>query len=183
MESLHQLLTQRRSIRRYTKEPIDAEQVKLILEAALMGPTSKSSRSWQFVAVDDPAVLSALADCKPTYATSIREAPLAVVVVGDPSKSEAWIEDASIAASFMMLQAVDLGLGACWVQVLGRTAADGTPSEEVIRETLGIPAEFRPVCVVTIGHPDEQRRTIDTDKLKWEKVHIERWKTPNQPQQ
>ena len=53
MTSFHDLLINRRSIRRYTDEPVAADDVRLILEAGLMAPTSKSSRSWQFIAVDD----------------------------------------------------------------------------------------------------------------------------------
>ena len=63
MENLHDLLVRRHSIRKYTDEPISAEDVKLILEAALLAPTSKSSRSWQFVAVDDREMLQRLAGC------------------------------------------------------------------------------------------------------------------------
>ncbi|MDE6322289.1 MAG: nitroreductase family protein, partial [Muribaculaceae bacterium] len=54
MTDLHQLLINRRSIRRYTPQPIDPDQVRLILEAALMAPTSKNSRAWQFIAVENP---------------------------------------------------------------------------------------------------------------------------------
>ncbi len=51
MENFHDLVINRRSIRRYTDQQLDPEQVKLILEAALMAPTSKNSRSWHFVLV------------------------------------------------------------------------------------------------------------------------------------
>ena len=61
MENFHEMLVRRHSIRKYTDEPISAEDVKLILEAALLAPTSKSSRSWQFIAVDDASMLERLA--------------------------------------------------------------------------------------------------------------------------
>lgn len=72
MTDLHQLLLERRSIRRYTSEPLSADDVKLILEAALLSPTSKNSRSWQFVAVDDPSMLERLAGCKPSGAMPVK---------------------------------------------------------------------------------------------------------------
>ena len=115
MENFHELIINRRSIRKYTDEPISPDDVKLILEAGLMAPTSKSSRSWQFVVVEDREMLQHLGECKSNYATSIARAPLAIVVTADPAKSDAWIEDASVAATFMQLQAADLGLGSCWV--------------------------------------------------------------------
>lgn len=176
MENLHDLLVRRHSIRKYTDEPVDADSVRLILEAALLAPTSKSSRCWQFIVVDDKAVLEKMSECKPAGALPLKRAAFAVVVCADPSKSDPWIEDASIAAAYMQLQASDLGLGSCWIQVRDRYAADGTPSEEVIQELLGIPEVFPVLCVMTFGHPDEERKPVDTSKLLWEKVHIGSWK-------
>lgn len=176
MENFHELLLDRRTIRKYTGEPVAPEDVKLILEAALTAPTSKSGRSWQFVVVEDRDMLSRLGQCKPNYATSIAEAPLAVVVTADMTKSEAWIEDASVAAIIMQLQAADLGLGSCWVEVRDRYRADGEPAEEYVRELLGIPEEMGVVCIVSFGHKNEERRRIDPSRLQWEKVHIGKWR-------
>ena len=64
MENLHELLVNRRSIRRYTTQEVNADDVRLILEAALMAPTSKSSRPWQFIVVDDKEMLERLSQCK-----------------------------------------------------------------------------------------------------------------------
>lgn len=175
MNNFHELLINRRSIRKYTSEPIDAESVKLILEAGLMAPTSKSSRSWRFVVVEDEATLKSLAECKPSGAAPISKCKLAVVVCGDTTASDPWIEDASIAAVFMQLQAADLGLGSCWIQVRGRSTAFDQPSEEYIQELLEIPEHVNVLCVVTFGHKDEERRPIDPTKLEWEKVSVGRW--------
>lgn len=175
MENLRELLLTRHSIRRYTPEPIDAESVKKILEAGLLAPSSKNARSWQFVAVDDKEKLSKLADCKPNYATSIKDASLAIVVCTDPTKSEAYIEDATVAAILMHLQAADLGLGSCWVQVRGRFSADEEPSENIVREVLGIPYDIVVECIMTFGHPAETRKPVNPEKLMWEKVHIGSW--------
>jgi nitroreductase len=176
MENFHDLLLNRRTIRKYTSEKVDPQAVKLILEAALTAPTSKSGRSWQFVVVEDAEMLKRLGECKSNYATSIANAPLAVVVVADITKSEAWIEDASVAAAFIQLQAADLGLGSCWVEVRDRYRDDGEPSEDYVREALSIPENFGVLCIVSIGHKDEQRRPIDPEKLQWEKVHLGKWK-------
>lgn len=172
---LHQLLLERHSIRRYTDQPIDAGDVKTILEAGLLAPSSKNARSFQFVAVEDSAVLERLSECKPNYAASVKNARLAVVVCSDPALSEAYIEDATVAAILMHLQAADLGIGSCWVQVRGRYAADGEPSENVVRETLGIPDDIVVECIMTFGYPDETRKPVNPDKLLWEKVHIGTW--------
>lgn len=172
----HELLLQRHSIRRYTDAELDAEQVKLILEAALLAPTSKNARCWQFVVVDDKDTLSRLSELKPSYAASIKDSAVAVVITVDPAKSEAYIEDASFAGAFMHLQAAALGIGSCWVQVRGRFAADGEPSEDVVRDILGIPADKVVESIVTFGISAETRRPVDPDKLQWEKVHIGNWR-------
>lgn len=172
MNYLHNLLINRRSIRRYTEQPIPADDVKLILEAGLMAPTSKNARAWQFVAVEDKEMLERLSQCKPAGAMPIAKATLAIVVAVDASVSEAWIEDGSIAASYMQLQAADLGLGSCWIEVRDRYMADGTPSNEYVQDLLGIPEQISVLCVITFGYKNEERRPCDPAKLKWENVHI-----------
>lgn len=176
MDNIHQLLVNRRSIRRYKAEPIDPQDVKLILEAGLLAPSSKNQRSWQFIAVDDPEMLERLSQCKPAGAMPIAKCALAIVVAADPTVSDPWIEDASVAASYMQLQAADLGLGSCWIQVRGRFTADNIPSEEYVQELLGMPETLPVVCILTFGKKDEERRPQAVDKLLWEKVHIGQWK-------
>lgn len=171
----HDLIIKRRSIRRYTDQPISADHVRLILEAALLSPTSKSARAWQLVVIEDKEKLDQLMGCKPAGAVSLKTCPLAVAVCVDATKSEAWIEDASVAASYMQLQASDLGIGSCWIQVYGRFAADGTSSDQFVQECLGIPENCPVLCILTFGYPAEERKLQDTEKLKWENVHIGQW--------
>lgn len=175
MENFHKLVINRRSIRRYEDRQLEAEQVKLILEAALMAPTSKSARAWEFVVVDDREMLEKMSQCKPMGAAPIERCAMAVVVSVDVEKTEPWIEDASVAASYMQLQAADLGIGSCWIQIRDRYMADGTPAQEYIQELLGMPDTMPVVCVVTFGYPAEERKPQDTSKLLWERVHIGRW--------
>lgn len=176
MESLHDLLLRRHSIRRYTTEEISAEDVKTILEAALLAPSSKSVRPWQFILVEDKNVLARLAECKAAGTRPIASCPLAIVVCASPERTDMYLEDMSIAAAYMQLQATALGLGACWIQVRNRFTADGEPAEDIVRETLGIAADMIVECIVTVGHPDEERRPVDPAKLLWEKVHVGKWK-------
>lgn len=175
MNQFHEMLLKRHSIRKYTDQEIDPESVKMILEAGLLAPSSKNGRPWHFVVVDDREMLEKMSTCKPSYATSIAVARFAVVVTVDPEKSEAYLEDAAIAAQFMQLQAEALGLGSCWVQVRGRENAEGEPSENVIRDLLGIPYSMIVECVVTFGYKNEERRPVDPAKLRWEKVSVGSW--------
>ena len=99
-----------------------------------------------------------------------------MVVTTNPEESEAYIEDASVAAAFMHLQAAALGIGSCWVQVLGRYNAEGEESQNVVRDLLGIPSDMVVVCIMTFGYSAETRKPVDPAKLKWEKVHIGTWR-------
>ena len=136
MENLHNLLVCRHSIRKYTDQQVKPEDVQLILEAALLSPTSKSSRSWQFIVVEDKGVLVRMSECKPAGAMPLKGCAFAVVVCADPAKSDAWIEDASIAAEMMQLQAADLGIGSCWIQIRDRYASGDNTG--IIRNTRDI---------------------------------------------
>lgn len=176
MTSFHDLITNRRSIRRYTDEEISADDVKTIMEAALMAPTSKSSRPWQFVIVEDSARLEALSKCKEAGAMPIAKAPLAIVVAVDVEASDPWIEDAAIAATYIQLQAQDLGLGSCWIQVRGRYTERDLESETYVQNVLDMPDTILPVAIITIGHPAEEKKPQNLEKLLWEKVHINEWK-------
>ncbi|MGL4292720.1 MAG: nitroreductase family protein [Bacteroidales bacterium] len=176
MENFHDLLIRRRSIRKYTNEPLTPEQVRLILEAALMSPAGKRKNPWQFVVVEDRTMLNQLAQAKEHGAGPIAGASLAVIVVCDPYISDTWIEDASIASILMQLQCEDLGLGSCWIEMHNRFSAEGIPATDIIRNLLGIPAELAVLSVIAIGHKDEEKKPFDPEKLQWEKVHIGNWK-------
>lgn len=169
------LVKVRRSHRKFTGEEIDGEDVKTILRAALMAPTSKGQRAWQFVVVDNKMDLEKLADAKDLGGQFLKDAPLAVVVLGDPLQNDCWVEDGSIAAISMQYQAEALGLGSCWVQMRGRGLSDGTSADMVIRGVLDIPEELSCLCVVAIGHKTDERKPQNEDKLKWENVHLEKF--------
>lgn len=175
MGSFKDLAMKRRSHRSFTAEEISAEDVRLILRAALMSPTSKGQRSWQFVVVDDKADIEKIADAKELGSQFLKKASLAVVVLGDTTSNDCWIEDCSIAAVSMQYQAEDLGIGSCWAQMRGRGLADGTQAGDVIRGILDIPENLETLCVIGFGHKSEERKLQDEDALKWENVHINKF--------
>ena len=176
MKSFSQLITARRSMRKFTDEQLTPEQVRLLLRAALIAPTSKRTNSWEFIVVDDKELLKSLSVCKPVAAQCIAEAALAVVVCADPLKSAVWIEDASIASIYMQLQAEDLGLGSCWVQVRERmSAGESQTSGEYISQLLDIPQPLQVLSVIAFGHKGMERKPFNEDNLQWEKVHMQKF--------
>ena len=175
MTEFKTLAQMRRSHRKFTSEEIDAEDVKIILRAALMSPTSKGQRAWEFVVVDDKLDLEKLSDAIAMGGQFLKDAPLAIVVLGDPMANDCWIEDGSIAAISMQYQAEELGLGSCWVQMRGRGLSDGTSADTVIRGILDIPENLSVLCVLAVGHKADERQPQNEDKLKWERVHLNKY--------
>lgn len=143
MENFSELIKNRRSMRKFTDEELTQNQVVALMKAALISPSSKRSNSWQFVVVDDKEVLKELSHCKEQASSFIADAALAIVVMADPLASDVWIEDASIASIMIQLQAEDLGLGSCWVQVRERFTATGMPSDEFVHGIWIFPCNFR----------------------------------------
>ena len=170
-----ELVQQRRSHRKFTGEEVSADDVKTILRAGLMSPTSKGQRAWQFVVVDGKTDLEKLADAKDLGGQLIKDAALAIVVLGDPMQNDCWVEDGSIAAISMQYQIEDLGLGSCWVQMRGRGLSDGTSADTVIQGVLNIPENLSCLCVIAVGHKADERKPQNEDKLKWESVHLEKF--------
>ena len=164
---LIQTIFARRSIRRYAADPVDEEDVKTLLEAAMAAPSAGNSRPWYLVVVTHRQTLDALAEVH-TYGKMLFEAPLCIAVCGDPSRSGHWVQDCSAATENLLLAAVALGLGAVWLGV--HPEADRAAA---IREVLRIPENIIPLNLISIGHPAEEKgpRT-QYDEAR---VHRERW--------
>ena len=128
-----------------------------------------------FVVIDDKEVLKELSHCKEQASSFIADAALAIVVMADPLASDVWIEDASIASIMIQLQAEDLGLGSCWVQVRERFTATGMPSDEFVHGILGIPLQLQILSVIAIGHKGMERKPFNEEHLQWEKIHINKF--------
>ena len=169
MENFSDLIKQRRSMRKFTEEELTQDEVVALLRAALMSPSSKRSNCWQFIVVDDKHTLASGADF-------LKDAPLAIVVLADPLASDVWIEDASIASILIQLQAEDLGLGSCWIQVRERYTATGMPADEYIHGVLDIPLQLQVLSIIAVGHKGMERKPFDESKLLWEKVHLNKYK-------
>lgn len=175
MNSFSELIKNRRSMRKFTDEELSQEQVVELMKAALMAPTSKRSNAWQFILVDDKETLKKLSLCKEQASQFIADAALAIVVCADPLASDVWIEDASIASIYIQLQAEDLGLGSCWVQVRERFTANGTDSGEYVHGVLDIPLQLQVLNIVAIGHKGMERKPFNEEHLQWDKIHLNKY--------
>lgn len=175
MNSIAQLIAERRSCRKFTQEAVSAEDIKQLKRAALSSPTSKNCKSWEFVFTQDKAKIEALSKSKEHGAAFVAGAPLAIVVFGNTAKTDIWVEDASIACSFILLQAADLGLSATWVQLRERGFADGRKAQDIVKNLINVPDGMEVLAVIAIGHPDESHRPYSDDRLPWDQVHEEQF--------
>ena len=106
-----ELLRKRRSIRLFKKERISPAHIDALREAVLRSPSSRGIQPWKFWFVQDPDLIGKLSRAKESGSAFLKGAPLAVVVCGDETMSDVWIEDCSVAAVIVHLAAVSLGLG------------------------------------------------------------------------
>lgn len=156
--SVQSVISQRRSIRAYLDYPIEDEKLRLVLEAARLSPSARNRQEWQFIVVQDGETrekLAAATNGKPF----VGEAP--VIIVACATEAEyvmscgqlAGTVDTSIALSFLILQAHELGLGTCWL---------GAYNEKEVKELLGIPPHVRVIAMTPLGypaqHPDAKSR-------------------------
>ena len=106
--------------------------------------------------IDDKDTLLALSEMRSRGSGLLKEAACAIVVLGDTSKTDLWIENAAISATYIQLCATNLGLGSCWVHVNGRPRDKQDPSkgwaEDYVRDLLAIREGFKPLCIVALGY-------------------------------
>ena len=140
----------RHSCRMFGESPLSDEEMRLILEAGELAPSSRNLHPVRLFPVSDTDAIRALAECRPSSTTALKTATFAVVVAADPMVSDVWIEDCSIASIMMQLEAEDLGLGSCWIQVRLRSSVDGS-AEDVVRNVLGLDTDLTVHSIIAIG--------------------------------
>jgi nitroreductase len=150
---MNKLIESRRSIRKFQADkPVKREQLNKLLEAAMSAPSACNSRPWEFIVITNRETLDEIARVHP-YAKMCKTATAAIVVVAIPKTGipEGYFpQDCAAATQNILLEAVSMGLGACWCGVY--------PREEgvaLIRGLLNIPKKKIPFNIIAIGKPDE----------------------------
>jgi len=169
------LLRKRRSIRQFTNQPVAAEKVDALIEAAVRTPTSRGRNPWEFIVVTDPELLEQLGSAKEHGSAFLAGAPLAIVVAADTTKSDVWTEDCSIAAMVIQLAAEELALGSCWTQIRLRPHNADRSAEQYLQELLGLPDSHAVECVIGIGYPAEEKADHAFETLPFDHVHRNRF--------
>jgi len=169
MDTLEAIRT-RRSIRKYLDRRVPEELVQTLLAAAMQAPSARNQQPWQFVVIDDVAMLARIPEFMPNAAMAA-EAPLAILVCGDLSLEESegyWLVDCAAAVENVLLAAHALGLGAVWCGVYPREARmDG------LRQLVGLPKNVIAHSLVVLGYAAEQ--VSAEDRYRPERVRRDRW--------
>jgi len=164
----------RRSCRKFTPDKVEKEKIEQLLKAALWAPTSKNNRPWEFIVVEDQTSLEKLSKSKPHGAAFLAGAPLGIVVLADPGKSDVWVEDCSIASILMQMTGESLGLGSTWIQIRKRMFDEQISASQKVREILNIPSGLEVLSIMAFGYKAKEREPYDEDILLWERVHYEK---------
>jgi nitroreductase len=167
MDALEVIFT-RRSIRKYTDEPVTEEHIKTLLEAGMNAPSANNRQPWHFIVVDERERLNAIMEVHP-YSSMLEQAPLGIIVCGDITRSErSWQQDCAAATENILLTARALGLGSVWLGVYPKE--DRT---EGITRLFQLPEHIRPLSVIAIGHPAEEKGRVE--RYDPAKVHQNQW--------
>lgn len=166
-------MARRRSLRRYSGEPIPQALLDRILEAGLRSASGRSRRPWELIVVHDRAMLDDLAKCREQGAAMLAGADAAIVVVADPTLADTWVEDCSIVMANMQLEAAASGVGSCWIQGRLRQAADGRSTHEFVANLLKVPAPYQLEAILSLGMPEAEAPRRPFDEALLEKVHKE----------
>ena len=163
----------RKSVRAYKEGPVSKEQLEVIVKAGMAAPTAVDKRPWEFIVINDKAMLKKLSDILP-YAKMTEKAAAAIIVAGDIDRqqggreSDFWVVDCSAATENVLLAVESLGLGAVWTAVY-----PDKERIEAVRKLLKIPSTVVPLNVIPIGIPTGAEKPKD----KWnpKQLHWNGW--------
>lgn len=170
MDALEAILT-RRSTRTYRKKDVPPELLRELLKAAMHAPSAADEQPWYFVVINDPSLLERIPSLHP-YAGMVSQAPVAVMLCGDPAREQhagMWVQDCAAATQNLLLAAHAKGLGSVWVGVY--------PREErmaPLRKLLGIPERILPFALLPLGYPGDAPEARE-DRFNEDRIRTNHW--------
>lgn len=154
-----EVIEKRHSVRKYLDKPVEKEIIDSIIKVAETAPSSRNSRSSAFMVVEDKDTIAAIAEMRETGSAFVKDAPAVIIVLGDSSKTDLWVDNCAISSTFIQLAATAMDLGSCWVHINGRqrsrTDASLGFAEDYISSLLGVKEGLRPYCAIALGYPEK----------------------------
>ena len=172
---LKNILAKRRSTRKFTDRKVEREKLQQIVEKALQAPSSRNTRSTRFWVVEQPELLAHIADMRDYGSAFVKNAPAAILVMGDKTATDLWIDNCAISATILQLAIVDEGLASGGVHVndrpVLRAEPDGKKADEFLREKMDIPENYGILCAIALGYSDFQPAPLPEyegeERVKW----------------
>lgn len=170
MNEILETIFRRRSIRKYTDQPVETEKLETLLKAAMAAPSATNNQPWEFVVVTDADLLAAL---RKKLLFGNYQAPAAIIVCANPKGKRGlvgklyWVQDCSAAMENILLAAAGLGLGSVWIGVHPRQQVAAS-----VRAVAGIPEDVHVLGIAYIGYPAEEkeaRTQYNPDLVFWQK--------------
>nr|MDO8061670.1 nitroreductase family protein [Candidatus Freyrarchaeum guaymaensis] len=169
-----EVVRKRRSVRSYLDEDVSEEEVRRLLEAAILAPSAGNLQPWEFIVVRDERRKMALARAA-LGQRFVAEAPVVIVVCANIPRTATHygsrganlyvIQDTAAATQNIHLAATAMGLATCWV---------GAFDEREVWRVLELPEDVRPLAIIPVGRP--RRVPSMPPRIPLEKVvHYEKW--------
>lgn len=154
-----EVIEKRHSVRKYSDRPVERELLEAVVNMAQTAPSSRNSKSSSFIIVEDRDTLDALSQMRDYGSGLLSGAQAAIIVLGDTSKTDLWVDNCAISATIAQLAVTSIDLVSCWVHINGRprykAEPEGESAVDYVRELLGIKDGLVPYCAIAVGYPQE----------------------------
>ena len=155
-----EVIEKRKSVRKYADRPVEREVLEAIVMVAQTAPSSRNSKRSAFMIIEDRDTIDALSLMRDYGASPLKSAQAAIVVMGDTSKTDLWVDNCAISATFIQLAVTAMDLVSCWIHVNDRPRLkdlpEGERADDYVSALLGIKDGLHPYCIVAIGYPEAE---------------------------
>lgn len=169
---LDNIIQQRKSIRKYTDQPVDKETIEKILESARLAPSAVNFQPWKFYVCTSEEAKKAVRD---SYNREwFAAVQVYLIACGDHDKS--WKRpndgkdhcdiDIAIAVEHIVLKVTDMGLATCWVCNF---------DAQQIKRFLQLPDSLEPMVLLPLGYPVENYEADARNKKRNALSEISEW--------
>ena len=152
-QEIHHLIAKRRAKRALSSEPVCAEEIELLIEAAHLSPSCFNSQPWRFIVVDDNDILNAVKAAMPKGNYWAKPAPVIIAVASqrdlDCKLSDGrdyFLFGCGMATGNLMIQATEMGL-------IAHPIAGYNPVK--VKEILKVPADYTLIALIIVARPGD----------------------------
>ncbi len=156
----------RRSVREYSDREVSEEDIAEIIKAGQFAPTARHNQAVEFVVIRDQRTKDKIFEI--VGQDFIKQAKVLIIMATDPAKSMCPLQDLSVAAENMFLQATALGLGTVWKDLRPEWAGE-------VKKMLNIPENYEVANIIPVGYPKEPPVPHSDEDFDLKKIHKEKW--------